>query len=122
MMARILIVDDESGIRKLLTVVFREAGYQVRTAATIAQAMALCDSEAFDVLFSDVMIGDTNGHDLVRWAACHHPQVHCLLMSGFELECHDWPSTPRCPVITKPFRPYDVIRMVNRILAHRNVA
>ena len=67
-MPRILIVDDEIGIRSLLAAAFAEAGYDVLTAADGAEAMALCaSSELFDVVLSDVIMPLVNGHDLIRW-------------------------------------------------------
>lgn len=106
----------------MLALVFGNAGYRVRTAADIAEAVALCNSEPFDALLSDVNIADTNGHDLVRWVARHYPHMRCVLMSGFDWERDECLVTPRCAVIGKPFRPADVVGMIDRMLARRNVA
>lgn len=51
---RILIVDDESGIRKLLSVYFTSAGFAVQTAENGAEALAIACQEPFDVVLSDV--------------------------------------------------------------------
>src|ERR1035437_5167957 len=66
-MLRILVVDDEGSIRKLLSIAFLRAGHEVRTAANAREALALCAAESFDVLLSDVLMPQVNGHELVRW-------------------------------------------------------
>src|SRR5689334_25423914 len=63
----ILIVDDESSIRSLLTATFTSAGYDVRAAPNVAAAMELCGIRSFDVVLTDVRMPGLTGHDLVRW-------------------------------------------------------
>jgi CheY-like chemotaxis protein len=59
---RILIVDDEPAIARLLSSVFRRAGYVVRVASSGFEAMQVCECESFDALLSDVrMPGGING-------------------------------------------------------------
>jgi DNA-binding NtrC family response regulator len=115
-MARILIVDDEPGIRSLLTLAFHRAGYGVRTVASAAEAMTLCASEPFDALLTDVLMPAQTGHDLVRWVAAHYPTIHCALMTAFDVTCEDCPVQPRCPVLAKPFHPKAAVALVERML------
>ena len=117
-MPRILIVDDERGIRSLLAVAFTRAGYEVRTAADGAQAIALCAaSEPFDVLLSDVMMPSMNGHDLVRSVLKRYPAIRCVLMTAFDdVDCQDCPLFPRCRVLPKPFIPKDAVCLIEQVL------
>ena len=117
-MPRILIVDDERDIRSLLAVAFTRAGYEVRTAADGAQAIALCAaSEPFDVLLSDVMMPSMNGHDLVRSVLKRHPAIRCVLMTAFDdVDCQDCPLFPRCRVLAKPFTPKDAVCLIEQVL------
>jgi CheY-like chemotaxis protein len=68
-MPRVLIVDDEPAIRKLLSLAFVRAGYDVRTAADPYKAIEACVSESFDAILSDVQMPGMDGHALVRWVA-----------------------------------------------------
>jgi len=116
-MPRILIVDDESGIRSLLSSVFGLAGYEVRTAAAACEAMELCAAEIFDVLLSDVHMPGTNGHELVGWVARRYPEIRCALMSSFNpMACEDCPVQSSCPFLEKPFHPLDAVLMVEHLL------
>jgi DNA-binding NtrC family response regulator len=120
MQRRILIVDDEAGIRKLLATAFSRAAYEVRVAADATEAMALCECGSYDVILSDIVMPGKNGHELVRWVATCHPKTRIVLMSGFnDVEC------PACGVpsrpfsfLPKPFRPQDVVDRIEELLRH----
>ena len=63
----ILIVDDERGLRSLLRLSFLAAGYDVRAAADVREAMRMCGTKSFDVVLTDVRMPELTGHDLARW-------------------------------------------------------
>jgi DNA-binding NtrC family response regulator len=118
---RILIVDDEQGIRKLLQTVFSRAGYDVHLAADAAEAMALCESDGFDALLSDVRMPGMNGHELARWMSGRHPETRTILMSAFDdIQCQSCGiSAQPCWLLPKPFNPHEAVAMVGRILSFR---
>ena len=122
-MPRILVVDDEESIRKLLSIAFLRAGHKVRTAADAREALALCAAESFDVLLSDVLMPQVNGHDLVRWVTASHPTIRCVLMSAFDdTDCQDCPLRSRCHLLPKPFNPNDAVSLVERVLREPGAA
>ena len=119
-MPRILIIDDERGIRSLLLKAFTRAGYEVRTAAHAREAMELCLSEQFDALISDVRMPGMDGHELVRWVARKYPEIRCILMTGFDdIDCHDCPYVSRCLYLGKPFGPTAVVAAVEAVLREK---
>lgn len=63
---RILIVDDEQAIRRLLRLVFAEEGFEVHVAGDGLEAMTVCQSESFDVLLSDVRMPIPAFHGVPR--------------------------------------------------------
>lgn len=116
---RILIVDDEPGIRKLLAMSFKREGYDVRVAASGSEAMAVCESESFDVMLSDVkMPGGVNGHQLVRWLVLRSPSTRIVLMSGYDdIACENCGLAPQpCSLLAKPFVPKAAIELINGLL------
>ncbi|WP_438951545.1 sigma-54-dependent transcriptional regulator [Porticoccus sp.] len=65
MKKRVLVVDDEPDIRELLTITLEQMGLEVVTAAKLAKARKLLESEEFDLCLTDMKMPDGNGLELV---------------------------------------------------------
>jgi DNA-binding response OmpR family regulator len=63
---RILVLDDEPIIQKVLEELFRRKKYTVTIASTIAQAEALIARESFDLVMLDVRLPDGDGQQLLE--------------------------------------------------------
>ncbi len=61
-----LIIDDEPDIRELLEMTLGRMNINTRSAASLAEAHALLESEKFDICLTDMRLPDGNGIDLVR--------------------------------------------------------
>ncbi|HTL89098.1 MAG TPA: ATP-binding protein, partial [Leptolyngbya sp.] len=63
---QVLVVDDEPDSRDFIAFVLEQAGAQVKTAASAAEAFALLVRSQFDVLLSDIGMPDMNGYMLLQ--------------------------------------------------------
>ncbi len=81
---RILFVDDESSIRLTLPPVLEQAGFQVQVAETVSDAMFEINSNSYDVLISDLNIGEEGDGFLVA-SAMRQVQPNCLtfILTGY---------------------------------------
>jgi CheY-like chemotaxis protein len=81
---RILLVDDNAPLRKVLALVLEEAGFEVVTASNVNDALKLTGSEHFDVLLSDLQMPNA-GDGLTVVSAMHHanPDAVTLILSGY---------------------------------------
>ena len=82
-MANLLIVDDEQGMRQLLTHVFGRAGHAVRAAENGAKALELLRQGPADLIVSDVKMPDMNGIELLRKVREFLPDVAVVMMTAF---------------------------------------
>ncbi len=82
---RILLVEDQDEVRKFATTALSKYGYRVLEVASITEARILFDEEEgdFDVVFSDVVLPDGNGPDLVDEFREKKPDLKVLLSSGY---------------------------------------
>lgn len=82
-MAKILVVDDEIGIRELLSDILSDEGYAVETAENAEAARRLITNEPFDLILLDIWMPDTDGVSLLKELSVRH-LLHCpvLMMSG----------------------------------------
>ena len=89
---RILLVEDEPGVRLLATRVCAGAGYTVIACASAQEAEQVWLREAghFDLLFSDVVLADRSGIELATRILAQRPGLPVLLCSGYSDESSRW--------------------------------
>lgn len=81
--ARILIVDDETGMREGCRRALAPSGYSVDTAASITSARDLIRDEGYDLYLLDVMLPDGSGLDLIEPILEQDPNAICIIITGF---------------------------------------
>jgi len=80
---RILFVDDEPGIRLTMPEILRQHGFRVSTVGTVADALAEIASAQFDVLISDMNIGQPgDGFTVVKAMRRAQPNCVTLVLTG----------------------------------------
>src|SRR5256885_16387944 len=81
---RLLFVDDEEGIRTTLPAILERRGFEVRVAASVPEAFSEIKTHKFDVLLSDLNIGeDCNGFTVIRAMRQAHPSCVAILLTGY---------------------------------------
>lgn len=82
-MADILVVDDESGIRNILSEILRDSGYYVSCAANATEAQELVKTHKFSLVLLDIWMPGKDGLQLLReWNATHQLAFPVIMMSG----------------------------------------
>jgi len=82
-MQRILVVDDEVGIRELLSEILRDEGYEVQLAENAERARQLRNQARPDLVLLDIWMPDTDGITLLKeWATAGSLTMPVIMMSG----------------------------------------
>jgi two-component system nitrogen regulation response regulator NtrX len=82
-MAQILVVDDEVGIRELLSEILADEGHQVLLAESAGEARRLRERGRPDLVLLDIWMPDTDGISLLKeWAASGQLGMPVVMMSG----------------------------------------
>src|SRR5215217_4905698 len=82
-MQQILVVDDEMGIRELLSEILSEEGYEVRLAENAGEARAFRSRARPDLVLLDIWMPDTDGITLLKeWASAGLLTMPVVMMSG----------------------------------------
>jgi len=63
---RILIVDDEKGIRDFLEIWLKKEGYRVNSASSGEEAMKLFGNNSYELVISDIKMSGMNGVELLK--------------------------------------------------------
>jgi len=113
----ILLVEDDRSLRRYLEVMLRQAGYSVVSAADGLEAMRLVLEAPPDLVITDAIMPNLNGHELVRFlrttpALAHIPTI--LLSALEDKESHD-PNHKADVYLVKPVVPEDLLEWIGKL-------
>ena len=120
---RILYVDDHEDSAEMFRLLLSSPEFEVQTADTVEQTLALAKSEAFDLYVLDKRLPDGSGTDLCATLIALTPGVPCIFYSGdaFELHRQEALAAGAHAYVHKP----DIdglIETVHKVLAERECA
>ncbi|MBK9963875.1 MAG: sigma-54-dependent Fis family transcriptional regulator [Holophagales bacterium] len=79
----LLVVDDEAGIREMLTIVFQKEGYRVSAARGCVEGLALLDGEAPDLVLTDLKMPDGTGFDILKKVRESHRDTPVVMITAY---------------------------------------
>lgn len=115
----ILVVEDDEDVRDFAVRVLRESGYQVLEAVNGGVALILLAQDLpIELLFTDiVMPGEPDGLGLAERAKAMRPDLRVLYATGFAGATRLGEHSVYGKVLSKPYRPQQLAREVERLLA-----
>jgi len=117
---RVLVVDDEPGVRKLLARILRGQGYDVFETEDGASALALLNSSnrQMDLVVTDLVMPKMSGTRLAEEIQTRWPAVKLLFVSGFPRGDSRQASglVANVPVLHKPFTSHQIEKTVRDVL------
>ena len=113
----VLVVDDESAVRRFVVRVLEREGYAVSEAKDGAEAMEVLKREptVFSVVVSDIVMPRVNGVELMRELSVLRPDLPVILMSGYATAAlAELGIAAPCSILPKPFPSERLIEEVRR--------
>ena len=83
MVKRILVIDDDEAIRKVMLLALESTPYQVDTASCGADAIELAGSASYDLVYLDLKMPDTSGIETLRQLRAADPGIRIYFMTAF---------------------------------------
>ncbi len=80
---RVLVVEDEPGLRAMTCRVLKSAGYQVLDSARPSAAIKIAETATLDLLVTDIVLPEMNGRELATRLRSEKPGLRVLYMSGY---------------------------------------
>ena len=121
-MSKILIVDDEVNIRKVVREYAEFEGYEVSEAENGMEAVSICKENDFDIIIMDVMMPRLDGYSAVK-EIHKYRQIPVIMLSargeeydklfGFEIGIDDY--------VVKPFSPKELMARVKAVIKRNTV-
>jgi DNA-binding response OmpR family regulator len=113
-MPRALVVDDQSDVRAMISIVLRVNRFEIFEAASAEAALKAFEDQSFDLAIVDIFLQDTNGSDLIRTMRERAPDLPVIAISG--VTALDFlsvsPELSNVVSLQKPFRPADLMRAI----------
>ncbi len=119
--SRLLVVDDDPGMRENLAELFESLGYEVLTAANTPDALGELENAQVDLLLTDYKMPGPTGVELIEAARKVQPGLRAVLMTAFGDSFTEIESVRRGAVgyLNKPFEADEVVAFVEKILSLR---
>lgn len=119
-MARIVLAEDDEGMRQFLATALARAGHDVSSYPDGRAALAALDGQ-FDLLIADIVMPGVDGIELARRARSADPAIRVMFITGFAAVAIDGgrPVVPQATVLSKPFHLRDLVTHVERILSRQ---
>src|SRR5258708_31697995 len=113
-MPRILVIDDQSDVRTMISIVLRVNHFEIVEAASGVAGLKEFENSSFDLAIVDVFLQGTNGFDVIRKMRERVPKLPVVAISG--MATLDFvsvsPELSDVVCLQKPFRPNELVRAI----------
>jgi sugar-specific transcriptional regulator TrmB/CheY-like chemotaxis protein len=122
--AKILIVDDDSGLRETLSDLLKEEGFVSKSAQSGKQALALCKKENFEVALIDIKLPDIEGTQLIALLKKLNPAMSSIIITGHPTMENAVRSLNLGAngYIVKPFKPLTLVEQIRQEIEKHQVS
>ena len=122
-LGKILVVDDQRNMRTTLALMLRSAGYEVDEAADGAQGKDLGAAGAYDVVITDLRMGDDDGIEVLRGIKEAQPNTEVIVMTAYGTieSAVEAMRVGAFDYIQKPFTEQELTVKVNKALESRQL-
>ena len=114
---KILVVDDQSGMRETLSDILQDAGYIVEAAGDGYCAIKKAGKQFFDIILMDVIMPGINGVEAIKEIKKTNKQTKFILMTAYSAETliNEALKLGIYKYINKPFPPEQIISILENI-------
>ncbi len=123
LIGRVLVVDDEPGMRKSLAIMLRREGCAVGEAAGGPEAAAKLEQDTFDLVIADLKMAPLSGLDLLRLVKQMNAEIEVIVMTAFGTieSAVEAMKLGAFDFITKPFQAEEILLRVRNALEKRKL-
>ncbi|MCL4456065.1 MAG: sigma-54 dependent transcriptional regulator [Nitrospirae bacterium] len=122
-MTKILVIDDQIGMRKSLSILLKKEGFHADTAENGEQAIDYLKKSSYDLVITDMKMSPGTGLDILYYVRERHPQTDVIIMTGYgtvdsavlamKMGAFDY--------IPKPFNNEEILHRVRKSMNHLEI-
>ncbi|MFH1368939.1 MAG: response regulator [Elusimicrobiota bacterium] len=116
---KIIVIDNETGMRKVIAKILVPQGYTVLDADDAASGLAFCGKESPDAVLMDIRLPDMDGPDLLAEIKKINPEIPVIVLSGFgDVDSAiELVKAGAYDHLSKPFKVDALVQMLGKALA-----
>ena len=114
-MAKILVVDDQFGLRRLLFEIFQEDQHEVQMAENGAEALRLFISFQPDLILMDMKMPGMNGIESLRQIRALNPRVPAIMMTAYHEHNQEMDQANDLGILYYIAKPFDLFELRERV-------
>jgi len=120
--SKILVVEDDAGLREALVDTILLAGYHCVEADSGESALLLLKNQQVDLIVSDVQMGGMSGLSLLKSIKSNNPKMPVLIMTAYGTidDAVQAIKDGACNYMAKPFAPEVLVNMINQYIPLRS--
>jgi DNA-binding NtrC family response regulator len=112
--AKVLVVDDDTAMREMMALALRKEGFDVQSAASADEAWQAVDELSFDVIVTDIYLGDGTGLELLEHCHASCPEARVILVTALGT-IETATSARQLGVFDYLAKPFEVATLVERV-------
>ncbi len=114
--ARILVIDDDENIRKVLTAILEDEGYTVEEAATAKSAIRMTERKTYNVALIDIRLPDMEGIELLTKLKPTMPKMRKIIVTGYPTmqNAVEAVNKDADAYVLKPFNVEQVLQLIDK--------
>jgi diguanylate cyclase (GGDEF)-like protein len=122
-MDKILIIDDDAGVRDSMHEYIKDSGYDIYTASSAEEALELLKAEIVDVVITDIMLAGMDGLELTDLIK-HNYDIDVIVMTGYseKFSYEDAINKGASDLVFKPIRYRELMLRLKRVLKERQLS
>ena len=120
MVPKILIVEDDESLRRVMHIQLSREGYETTSVADSEQALQTIGKAPQNLVITDLNLPGMSGMDLLRKVRGEYPETAVVVMTAFGTipSAVEAIKSGAYDYITKPIHPYEMKALVSRVLEH----
>jgi len=122
-MEKILIIDDDAGVRDSMQEFIKDSGFDIYTASSAEEALELLKSEIVDVVITDIILTGMDGLELTDLIK-HNYDIDVIVMTGYseKFSYEDAINKGASDLVFKPIRYRELMLRLKRVLKERQLS
>lgn len=118
-MARIILAEDDSSMRKFLARSMEKAGHEVIAVSNGSNALPMIYEGGYDLLLTDIVMPEMDGIELAQKAMAVAPHIKVMFITGFAAVALEGQNEAiqNTRVFSKPFHLKDILKQIDNLFA-----